>query len=205
MSAATCRRQPHPQRSTRPARRSSSSFDRDCVTAGPTRGYDHAPVPAPAPALEVSGLTKSYITGLLRKRSHPALAGVSLSVPSGEIFGYLGPNGSGKTTTLKIIMGLAFPDAGSVSVLGHAAADRSWRQRVGYLPEHPYLYDYLTAAEYLDYAGRLFGMPAAARRERTRELLGLVGLAGAMDVPMRRFSKGMVQRAGLAQALINDP
>jgi ABC-2 type transport system ATP-binding protein len=90
-------------------------------------------------------------------------------------------------------------------VLGQPLAARGWRYRVGYLPEHPYLYDYLTPAEYLDYVGRLFGLPSARRRERTRELLALVGLEGAAGQPMRRFSKGMVQRAGLAQALVNDP
>jgi ABC-2 type transport system ATP-binding protein len=159
----------------------------------------------PSPALEVLGLSKSYVSGLLKRRAHVALDGVSLTVPRGEILGYLGPNGSGKTTTLKLLMGLIAPDAGSVSVLGLPWADASWRQRVGYLPEHPYLYDYLTPTEYLDYAGRLFGMSASSRRDRSRELLALVGLSGSMDIPMRRFSKGMVQRAGLAQALINDP
>ena len=166
---------------------------------------DQVSASASSPAVEISGLSKSYVTGLLRKRTHKALVGVSLAVPSGEILGYLGPNGSGKTTTLKILMGLIFPDAGSVSLLGLPQHERPWRHRVGYLPENPYLYDYLTPAEYLDYAGRLFGMSGKSRRERSRDLLKLVGLASSMDVPMRRFSKGMLQRAGLAQALINDP
>jgi ABC-2 type transport system ATP-binding protein len=166
---------------------------------------DQVSASASSPAVEISGLSKSYVTGFLRKRTHKALVGVSLAVPSGEILGYLGPNGSGKTTTLKILMGLIFPDAGSVSLLGLPQRERPWRHRVGYLPENPYLYDYLTPAEYLDYAGRLFGMSGTSRRERSRDLLQLVGLASSMDVPMRRFSKGMLQRAGLAQALINDP
>ncbi len=150
-------------------------------------------------------MRKAYVTGLLKRVSHLALDDVSLTIPRGEILGYLGPNGSGKTTTLKILMGLIAPDAGSVSVLGLPLHDSSWRYRVGYLPEHPYLYDYLTAAEYLDYAGRLFGLSDSSRRERSHELLKLVGLWASRDIPMRRFSKGMVQRAGLAQALVNDP
>lgn len=160
---------------------------------------------APGPAVEFLGLTKSYASGMLRTRSQPALKSVSFSVQPGEIFGYLGPNGSGKTTTLKILLGLVFPDAGSVRVLGRPLGDRSWRYRAGYLPEHPYFYDYLTPAEYLGYAGRLFGMPPDHVRHRSEELLTLVGLRRSADVPVRRFSKGMVQRMGLAQALLNDP
>jgi ABC-2 type transport system ATP-binding protein len=156
-------------------------------------------------ALEISELTKHYRTGLLQKPTRPALKGLSLAVPRGDIFGYLGPNGSGKTTTLKILMGLIFPDRGTARILGRPLADPGWRQDVGYLPEQPYLYDYLTAAEYLDYVGRLFGLPAPRRRERVAELLERVGLQHARAVPLRRFSKGMLQRIGLAQALVNDP
>jgi ABC-2 type transport system ATP-binding protein len=160
----------------------------------------------PGAALEISSLSKSYQVGnLFARRPRPALVDLSLSVARGEIFGYLGPNGSGKTTTLKVLMGLLRPEKGTVSILGRAHADRAWRFQVGYLPEHPYLYDYLTPREYLDYVGRLFGMDAEARRARTRELLKKVGLTRAADLAMRRFSKGMVQRAGLAQALMNDP
>jgi ABC-2 type transport system ATP-binding protein len=160
---------------------------------------------AEPPALVTSGLSKSYRTGHIIQGRRPALQDLDLEVRRGEIFGYVGPNGSGKTTTLKILTGLLRPDRGDARVLGEPLASRSWRFRAGYLPEHPYLYDYLTAAEYLDYAGRLFGLPRARRREKTRELLSLVGLERSANLPLRRFSKGMVQRAGLAQALVNDP
>jgi ABC-2 type transport system ATP-binding protein len=163
-------------------------------------------VPSAEPAVEARGLSKSYARGhLFWRKRHPALTALDLRVERGEVFGYLGPNGSGKTTTLKLWTGLLFPDAGEVSILGRPLADRSWRFRVGYLPEHPYLYDYLTAEEYLDYVGRLFGLSSAIRLERSRDLLSLVGLSRAAGVPLRRYSKGMVQRAGLAQALMNDP
>ena len=156
-------------------------------------------------ALVTTGLSKSYRTGHIIQGRRPALQDLDLEVRAGEIFGYVGPNGSGKTTTLKLLTGLLKPDRGDARVLGEPLASRAWRFRAGYLPEHPYLYDYLTAAEYLDYAGRLFGLPAARRREKTRELLALVGLERSADVSLRRYSKGMVQRAGLAQALVNDP
>ena len=159
----------------------------------------------PGPALDVRGLVKTYRTGLFRKRSRAALKGLDLKMERGEILGYLGPNGSGKTTTLKILMGLVFPDAGTATILGFRVGDSRWKRRVGYLPEQPYFYDYLTAREYLDYAGRLFGMAALARRERAAHLLELVGLRRSEGIPLRRFSKGMIQRVGIAQALINDP
>jgi ABC-2 type transport system ATP-binding protein len=158
----------------------------------------------PAP-LVTRGLSKSYRVGHIRQSLRPALVGLDLEARRGEILGYVGPNGSGKTTTLKLLTGLLRPDRGEARVFGRPLEDRTWRYRVGYLPEHPYLYDYLTPAEYLDYAGRLLGLSAPARRARTRELLALVGLERSADVPLRRFSKGMVQRAGLAQALVNDP
>jgi ABC-2 type transport system ATP-binding protein len=157
------------------------------------------------PALDIRGLSKTYRTGLFKKRSHAALKGLDLTVQRGEILGYLGPNGSGKTTTLKILMGLVFPDAGTVTILGSPHKDGAWRHRVGYLPEQPYFYDYLSAREYLDYAGRLFALPAATRRERAGRLLDMVGLRRSARVPLRRFSKGMMQRVGIAQALVNDP
>ncbi len=121
------------------------------------------------------------------------------------MFGYLGPNGAGKTTTIKILMGLAFPDAGEGTVLGRPWREAAWRERAGYLPEQPYFYDYLTPREYLDYVGRLFGLSAATRAERARKLIERVGLGAAQDEPVRRFSKGMAQRLGIAQALINEP
>jgi ABC-2 type transport system ATP-binding protein len=142
---------------------------------------------------------------VLHRGRRSALEELTLSVPRGEVFGYLGPNGAGKTTTLKLLLGLLRADHGSARVLGVPHTERAWRYRAGYLPENPYLYDYLTPQEYLDYAGRLFGMPASERRERSAQLLHRVGLAESARVPMRRFSKGMLQRAGLAQALLNDP
>jgi ABC-2 type transport system ATP-binding protein len=161
-------------------------------------------LPHPVP-VETSHLTKAFPAGFLGRRRVAALNDLSLEVRPGEAFGYLGPNGSGKTTTLKILMGLVSPDSGAARILGKPIADPSWRHRVGYLPEHPYFYDYLSPAEYLDYVGRLFGLPASVRRERSQRLIGLVGLERSSHVPMRRFSKGMSQRVGLAQALMNEP
>src|SRR5712691_685567 len=164
-----------------------------------------APMTPPHAALEITELTKTYPVGLFSRARRRGLDALSLSLAPGELFGYLGPNGSGKTTTLKILTGLIFPDSGRASVLGEPLSSRGWRRRVGYLPEHPYLYDYLTPSEYLDYAGRLLGMERGLRQARARELIEKVGLRGSADVVMRRFSKGMVQRAALAQALLNDP
>ena len=160
---------------------------------------------SPEPVLVTRGLSKSYRTGHILQGRRPALVDLDLQLLRGEILGYVGPNGSGKTTTFKLLMGLVRPDRGEVLILGEPLASRAWRMRAGYLPEHPYLYDYLTAAEYLDYCGRLFGLERATRRRRALELLSRVGLEDSADVPMRRFSKGMLQRAGLAQALVNDP
>jgi ABC-2 type transport system ATP-binding protein len=157
------------------------------------------------PAVDVRGIAKSFRTGHLRPVYRPALKDLTFSIARGEIFGYLGPNGSGKTTTLKILLGLLFPDRGTATILGHPLASRAWRYKAGYQPEHPYFYDYLTATEYLDYACRLFGMSASDRKGRIADLMRLVNLEAAAHVPLRRFSKGMTQRVGLAQALINDP
>ncbi len=149
-----------------------------------------APITPAKAALEICDLTKTYPIGLFSRHRRMALDALTLSLAPGELFGYLGPNGSGKTTTLKILTGLIFPDSGRASVLGEPLSSRGWRRRVGYLPEHPYLYDYLTPTEYLDYAGRLLGMERTDRRARARELIEKVGLRGSADVVMRRFSKG---------------
>jgi ABC-2 type transport system ATP-binding protein len=156
-------------------------------------------------AVVIQGLSKAFRIGHIRQRRRPALIDLTLQVAQGEVFGYLGPNGSGKTTTLKLLMGLVHADAGTATILGHDYQARDWRRRAGYLPENPYLYDYLSAREYLDYAGRLFGLGAQDRRRRAQELLERVGLTRSADRPMRRYSKGMLQRVGLAQALVNDP
>ena len=155
--------------------------------------------------LEITRLTKWYRFGHLGRRRCQALDALTFSIGQGEVFGFLGPNGSGKTTTLKLVLGLIAADQGEIKVLGRPHADPAWRERIGYLPEQPYFYDYLTAAEYLDYVGRLRGMTAPLRRERIAGLLDRLGLARVAHVALRRYSKGMVQRLGLAQALIHDP
>ena len=154
--------------------------------------------------IEVRGLTKVYRTGFLR-RSVTALDGLDLHVRPGEVFGFLGPNGAGKTTTLKILLGFVRATAGEARILGAPPDDPAVRRRIGYLPEQPYFYDYLTGLELLDYVGRLHGLPAAVRAERGAGLLEEVGIADAGRLQLRKFSKGMLQRVGLAQALINDP
>jgi ABC-2 type transport system ATP-binding protein len=156
------------------------------------------------PVLEFRDLEKEFKLGVRLKRVH-AVRGVTLTVSRGEIFGYLGPNGAGKTTTMKMAMGLIQPTAGSVRLFGESVDNQAVRHRVGYLPEHPYFYDYLTPVELLDFYGALFSIPKKVRRERIERLLNLVGLDHARDRTLRRFSKGMLQRAGIAQALINDP
>jgi ABC-2 type transport system ATP-binding protein len=150
------------------------------------------------------GLVKDHFSNLLRKRFR-ALHGIDFSVARGEAFGLLGPNGAGKTTTQKLLLGLLKPTEGSVSVLGYPAGDRNALKRIGYLPENPYFYSYLTAGEFLDFFGRLFSLSKSQRRQRSRELLEMVSLGDVGDRPIRKFSKGMLQRLGIAQALINDP
>jgi ABC-2 type transport system ATP-binding protein len=156
-------------------------------------------------ALEINNLTKDYTVGFWRKRRVRALDGLSLEVGAGEAFGFLGPNGAGKTTTLKILMRLIYPDAGEARILGRPLDDLKMRARIGYLPEQPYFYDYLTARELLMYYGKLFDLPKAELAPRVEHLLRRVGLIESADKQLRKFSKGMLQRAGLAQALINDP
>jgi ABC-2 type transport system ATP-binding protein len=156
--------------------------------------------------VEITNLTKDYEVGFWRKRKVRALDGLSLSIDRGQIFGFLGANGAGKTTTLKLLMRLIFPTAGSARILGHDIQDVSMHQRIGYLPENPYFYDYLTAREFLDYCAEIFGMAAAQRKRRTADLLARVKLdEKRWDTQLRKFSKGMLQRVGLAQSLINDP
>ena len=156
-------------------------------------------------AVEITELTKDYRLGFWSRKHKRALDRLTLRVEQGEVFGLLGPNGAGKTTLLKLLLGLIFPSAGSATILGRPWNDVRVHARIGYLPENPYFYDHLTAAEFLNYAGWLCGMDAIARRERYRQLLEQVGLAESAGMPLRRFSKGMVQRLGIAQALVNDP
>ena len=155
--------------------------------------------------INTEALTKDFRTGFWRPRPYRALDALNLDVQQGEIFGLLGPNGAGKTTTLKLLLQLLFPSTGSVEVLGAPAGDVNARRRLGYLPEHPYFYDYLTAEELLEYFGRLFGLAAAARRQRASALLDEVGIGAERRLPLRKFSKGMLQRVGLAQAMLNEP
>ncbi len=154
--------------------------------------------------IEVNDLRKTYRTPFALRKVE-ALRGVTLSVERGQIFGFVGPNGAGKTTTIRVLMGLIRATGGSAKLLGHTIPSRKARQSVGFLPESPYFYDYLTVPELCDLAGRLFGVPAAERKKRADRLIERVGLDRARTQPLKKFSKGMLQRAGLAQALMNDP
>ena len=156
--------------------------------------------------VEIENLTKDYEIGFWRKRKVRALDGLSLSVEAGEIFGFLGANGAGKTTTLKLLMRLTFPTAGKARILGSDIDNVAMHQRIGYLPENPYFYDYLTAREFLEYCAELFGQPRKLRKQQAEDLLSRVHLdEKRWNTQLRKFSKGMLQRVGLAQALINDP
>jgi ABC-2 type transport system ATP-binding protein len=156
-------------------------------------------------AIRTESLTKDYPVGFWRPRPYRALDALSLDVSPGEIFGFLGPNGAGKTTTLKLLMQLVFPTSGRAEILGRPVGDVSVRRRIGYLPENPYFYDYLTAEELLSYFASLFGISGSDRRRRVSTLLDAVGIGSERRLQLRKFSKGMVQRVGIAQALINDP
>jgi ABC-2 type transport system ATP-binding protein len=157
-------------------------------------------------AIEIQDLTKDYEVGFWRKRKVRALDGLSLTVEHGQVFGFLGANGAGKTTTLKLLMGLIYPTGGQARILGRDIGDTSMHARIGYLPENPYFYDYLTAREFLNYCAQLFGQDSSARSRRTEEILAHVNLEKkSWDRQLRKFSKGMLQRVGLAQALVNDP
>ena len=156
--------------------------------------------------IEIENLTKDYEVGFWRKRKVRALNGLTLSVDGGQIFGFLGANGAGKTTTLKLMMRLIYPTSGQARILGKDINDVSMHARIGYLPENPYFYDYLTAREFLFYCAELFGYDKSKRKTRTEEVLELVRLEPkSWDRQLRKFSKGMLQRVGLAQALVNDP
>ncbi len=181
--------------------------------------------------VEVTDLVKVFSTGLVRTKARmpgeapsglevfaarfswgdmlhkmvEALRGVSFDVRKGEIFGLLGPNGAGKTTSIKLLLGLIFPTRGSVKLFGRPVTDRAVRARLGFLPENPYLYQHLTSREIMDLAGRLLAMPAGERAKSAEVILRRVGLGSVMDRHLRHFSKGMLQRAGIAQALMGDP
>jgi ABC-2 type transport system ATP-binding protein len=156
-------------------------------------------------ALATFDLTKDYALGFWRKRPYRALDRLTLQVDTGEVFGFLGPNGAGKTTTLKLLMSLVFPTAGRAEILDRPLGDLAMKRRIGYLPENPYFYDHLTAEELLAYFAALFGYRGRDRRIRAARLLDEVGVGAERRLPLRKFSKGMLQRVGIAQALINDP
>jgi ABC-2 type transport system ATP-binding protein len=155
--------------------------------------------------IEIENLTKDFRAGFWKNHPVRALDSLNLQVESGEVFGFLGPNGAGKTTTLKILMNLLRPTSGSARILGHPVSSVAMRSRIGYLPENPYFYDYLTAEELLLYVGRLFEMDRIGLKRKVSALLENVGLSDSRGLQLRKFSKGMIQRIGIAQAIINDP
>jgi ABC-2 type transport system ATP-binding protein len=157
-----------------------------------------------ATALKIENLYKAFKFGFIPKKKE-ILRGISLSVEEGEIFGYLGPNGAGKTTTLKCVLGIIFPDKGQIEIFGQPHLSSQAKNQIGFLPENPYFYDYLTASEFLDFYGQLFLLKKKEKEEKIGRLLKLVGLERVKDLQLRKFSRGMLQRIGLAQALINDP
>ena len=159
----------------------------------------------PSSAIEIEKLSKEYPYGFLNLKKRRSLEDLTMQVEAGEIFGFLGPNGAGKSTTIKLLMRLIFPTSGTAKILGKSIEDVSMHQHVGYLPEQPYFYDYLTATEVLDYFARFHNQTAADRRERVQKLLKKVGLETAKKIQLRKYSKGMLQRVGLAQAILHDP
>lgn len=159
----------------------------------------------PAAAIEIENLTKDYPYGFLHLKKRRSLEGLTMQVEDGEVFGFLGPNGAGKSTTIKLLVGLIFPEAGTARILGRPISDIEMHRYIGYLPEQPYFYDYLTAAEVLDYFARFHDLTAADRRERVTKMLKKVGLETAGKIQLRKYSKGMLQRVGLAQAILHDP
>jgi ABC-2 type transport system ATP-binding protein len=156
-------------------------------------------------AILTEALTKHYRVGFWRPRPYVALDALTLAVHEGEVFGFLGPNGAGKTTTLKLLMQLIYPTSGRAEILGRPVGDVAVRRRIGYLPENPYFYDYLTAEELLEYFAGLFGYRGAARKNRVSKLLDEVGIGAERRLQLRKFSKGMLQRVGIAQAILNEP
>ena len=156
-------------------------------------------------AITTEALTKQYAVGFWRPRPYVALDALTLRVGAGEVFGFLGPNGAGKTTTLKLLMQLTYPTSGRAEILGRPVGVVEMKRRIGYLPENPYFYDYLTAEELLAYFSALFGHPAGERRGRVARLLDEVGIGAERRLQLRKFSKGMLQRVGIAQAVINEP
>jgi ABC-2 type transport system ATP-binding protein len=156
-------------------------------------------------AIDIENLTKDYPYGFLQLKKKLSLEGLTMQVQTGEVFGFLGPNGAGKSTTIKLLMRLIFPTAGSARILGKPISDIGMHKDIGYLPEQPYFYDYLTAAEVLDYFARFHDFGAPERRERVEQMLKKVGLESAGRIQLRKYSKGMLQRVGLAQAILHDP
>src|SRR5258707_14077030 len=159
----------------------------------------------PDAAIEIGNLTKEYPFGFLNLKKRTSLEGLNMEVQTGEVFGFIGPNGAGKSTTIKLLVRLIFPTTGSARILGKAVSDVSMHRDIGYLPEQPYFYDYLTAAEVLDYFARFHGFSAVERKERVQKMLQKVGLETAGKIQLRKFSKGMLQRVGLAQAILHEP
>ena len=155
--------------------------------------------------IDVRGLQKRFFTGLFQRRPVQAVKGVSFVVRRGEIVGFLGPNGSGKTTTIKMLLGLIAPTAGEAFMFGERVPSQKARARIGFLPENPYVYPHLTPREFVEMSGRLSGVRGSALRKRTEEVLDKTGVLYAADRQVRRLSKGMLQRSALAAALVADP
>ena len=159
----------------------------------------------PNAAIEIENLTKEYPFGFLNLKKRTSLDGLNMQVQTGEVFGFIGQNGAGKSTAIKLLMRLIFPTAGSARILGKPISDVEMHRDIGYLPEQPYFYDYLTAAEVLDYFARFHNPTATDRKERVERMLKKVGLETARKIQLRKYSKGMLQRVGLAQAILHDP
>ena len=156
-------------------------------------------------AIEIENLSKEYPYGFLNLKKKKSLEDLSMQVQSGEVFGFLGPNGAGKTTTIKLLMRLIFPTSGTARILGKSIQDVAMHQDIGYLPEQPYFYDYLTATELLEYFARFHKLKESDRHARVQKMLKKVGLETAKKIQLRKYSKGMLQRVGLAQAILHDP